>query len=345
MNQLDLLSGIRVLELSEGIAGAMCGKVLSDLGAEVIKVESESDGRFHVKGSAAAYQQLDAHKQIIYPDIAADDFLATLQEIFDGIDFFVTDLCRKDLSDMGLDYPDLQESHAGLIYCYISGWGVNGPLKDCEASELSIQIASGMTRYLGSSDGPPVRQGFDLVSVNTGIAAAQAALAAYLWRHQSHKGQRVEVSMLATAVALMQWSIAAESKPDAWQGRQVTAQDWPPDHGFLCADTRCFIDLHGNTKAWPDLLREIGCPELAADPRFNSSEGLDIHGPELPALTAAQMKKWAFADLEKLVREKYDGTIVPVLDLSKVLEHPQIEHLGMIIPGEKPTICFPMEMK
>ena len=250
---------------------------------------------------------------------------------------------QSKLAKLGLTYEVLKQAAPRLIYCHVSGWGSDGPLGDRAASELCIQVAAGMTRYLGERDGAPVRQGFDLVSVDTGIAAAQAALAAVLWREQSGEGQYVEVSMLATAVALMQWDIAAELGPDIWHGRQLDAQDWPADHGFRCADARCLIDLRGNEEAWPSLLRDIGCTGLAEDPRFTTRKALDLHVTKLPALTAEKLSAWSFKDLERLVREKYDGTIVPMLGIPEVINHPQVAHLGVITSSAPGRIGFPID--
>jgi crotonobetainyl-CoA:carnitine CoA-transferase CaiB-like acyl-CoA transferase len=341
----DLLAGLAVVEVAQGIAGPMCGKVLTDLGAIVIRVETpEGDWlqRLGTPGAAAVGAQLNAGKRIVAADVATAGGRATVQALIREAGICVVDRPRARQAALGIDYAALSASAPGLIHCLISGWGSTGPLADRSASELAVQVASGMTQYLGTRDKPPVRQGFDLVSVDTGIAAVQAILAAVLWRERSGQGQDVEVSMLATAVALMQWATAAQSGPDAWLGRQLLAQDWPSDHGFQCADTRCLIDLRGNEEAWPGLLRDIGCDALAADPRFTSKTAIDLHGTLLPELTAARMSAWSFGDLERLVRDKYDGTIVPMLAIPEVIAHPQVRHLGLIADGR---IRFPMEVR
>jgi crotonobetainyl-CoA:carnitine CoA-transferase CaiB-like acyl-CoA transferase len=89
------------------------------------------------------------------------------------------------------------------------------------------------------------------------------------------------------------------------------------------------------------LLRDMGLPDLADDPRFATPEAIDLNATDLPYLTAGRLTHWAFADLERLVRNKYDGTIVPMLSLTQVIDHPQVRHLGIFADG--PTIRFPME--
>jgi len=347
MANLDLLAGVKVVEIAEGIAGPMCGKIFQDLGAGVVRIEPPGgdwlrrvgrDG----KGGEPIYRQLNDGKQVVGLDLATSEGRDKVLELVRDADICVVGQRQRSHEKLGLAYSRLKAVAPHLVYCHVSGWGSGGPMADRAASELAVQVAAGLTRYLGTPDGPPVRQGFDLVSVDTGVAAAQAVLAAYLWRMGSGEGQHVEVSMLATAVALMQWDIAAESDPDEWRGRQLTAQDWPPDHGFQCADARCLIDLMTDGKAWAGLLRDIGCPELADDPRFSTAEGLDLHVTELPALTAARLLSWSFADLEKLVREKYEGTIVPMLSLSAAVDHPQVRHIGVI--GADRRFHFPIQV-
>ena len=350
MSGLDLLAGLHVLEIAEGVPGPMCGKVLGDLGATITRVEPPTGDWLQqlepdAPGGSAVYHQLNAGKRVVTLDLKTAAGRDRLDALVQDADICVVGHRQSKLERLGLGYERLRAIAPHMVYCHISGWGGDGPMADRAASELCIQIVAGLTQYLGTLDKPPVRQGFDLVSVDTGIAAAQAVLAAVLWREQSGVGQFVEVSMLATAVALMQWNTAAQSGPDAWVGRQLLAQDWPSDHGFQCADTRCLIDLRSNEEAWPALLRDIGCADLAVDPRFTTKHALDLYGSELPRLTAERMSMWAFEDLQLLVRDKYDGTIVPMLNIPQVIEHPQVQHLGIIGDGQVRQVRFPMEMR
>lgn len=349
MNGSELIAGVKVLEIAEGVIGPMCGKVLGDLGAGVTKIERpEGDWLRRVApgddGDGALYPQLNADKDILRLDLSQPAAQSEVVDLVRTVDICVVGHRGARLASLGLQYESLRQANPGLVYCLVSGWGSGGPMGDQAASELCVQAVAGLTRYLGSRGGPPVRQGLDLVSVDTGIAAAQGALAALLWRARTGEGQFVEVSMLATAIALMQWDIAAESGPDEWQGRQLDAHEWPPDHGFQCADARCLIDLRGTERGWPGLLRDIGCHDLADDPRFNTLEGLDLHVTELPRLTAGRLSSWPFVDLERLVRDEYGGTIVPVLDLAATMNHPQVRHINVITETDRPRVRLPIDV-
>jgi crotonobetainyl-CoA:carnitine CoA-transferase CaiB-like acyl-CoA transferase len=345
-----LLDGLQVLEVAEGVAGPMCGKVFADLGATVTRVEPPWGDWLRQlapegSGGDAIYRQLNAGKEILSLDLTTPAARERLHALAARSDACIVGERLSKLPKLGLSYVVLKQIAPHMVYCHVSGWGSSGPMADRAASELTVQVVAGLTRYLGLQGGAPIRQGFDLVSVDTGIAAAQAVLAALLWRNRSGEGQYVEVSMLATAIALMQWDTAAESGPDQWEGRQLSAHEWPADHGYQCADTRCLIDLHGDAEAWSALLREIGYPDLADDPRFSTVSGLDLHLTELPRLTAGRLSTWPFKDLERLVRDKYGGTIVPMLSLSEVISHPQIRHIGIIQEGPIPRVRFPMDAR
>ena len=347
MSTDKLLAGLQVLEIAEGIAGPMGGKVFVDLGASVTRIEKPGGDWLQELAAEGeqneAYRQLNAGKQILTIDLKTDAGRAQLDDLVAKADICILGVRRAKLERLGLAPERLRAITPGLILCHISGWGSTGPMADQAASELAVQVAAGLTRYLGAPDAPPVRQGFDIVSVDTGIAAVQAILAALLWREQSGQGQLVEVSMLETAIAIMQWDTTAFSGPERWEGRQLTSHVGPSDHGFECADARCLIDLRSNEEAWPSLLRDIGCLDLAADPRFATAAALDLHVTKLPALTAPMMRQWSFADLEKLVRDKYDGTIVPMLNLVQAVEHPQVRHIGVITDGPMRRTRFPMD--
>ena len=154
--------------------------------------------------------------------------------------------------------------------------------------------------------------------------------------------QTVEVSMLRTAIALMQWSTTAFSGPDDWKGRQLLSQDWPVDHGFQCAGTRCLLDMRSHEDSWPGLLHDLGYTDLAQNPRFATRTAIDLRASLLPRLTAPRMMEWRFEDLQALVRDKHHGTIVPMLSLAEVLDHAQVRHMGLVAPVKPPRLSFPM---
>jgi crotonobetainyl-CoA:carnitine CoA-transferase CaiB-like acyl-CoA transferase len=145
-------------------------------------------------------------------DLRTLDGRTQLADLSRAADVVITGYRPHKLEHLGISYDDLKRDNPRLIYCQITGWGSIGPMANEPATELAVQAMAGLTRHLGVKTGPPIRQGFDMASVATGIAAAQAILAALYWRLRSGEGQRVEVSMLASALAINQWNIVAESE-------------------------------------------------------------------------------------------------------------------------------------
>jgi crotonobetainyl-CoA:carnitine CoA-transferase CaiB-like acyl-CoA transferase len=338
-----VLGGLRVLEIAEGVAGPLSGMMMRRLGAEVAKIEPPQGDWLRqippmVDGNSALFLQLNPGKRSILIDLRTAQGRKQVAQLARDADVLITGYRPGKLTRLGISYEDLKRDNPRLIYCQLTGWGAEGPMADLPATELAVQTMAGLTRHLGLKNGPPVRQGFDMASVATGIAATQAILAALYWRLRSGEGQRVEVSMLASALAINQWDIVAESetvevnRPSP--GIQLESYEWPPDRGFRCANGSCLVDFLGHEEGWSLFFAEIDRPDLLADPRFNTVQLIRNHKRFLPELLNPTLQSWTLEQLEPIVR-KHGGTILPALDLAQVASHPQVQALGIIVqePG------------
>jgi crotonobetainyl-CoA:carnitine CoA-transferase CaiB-like acyl-CoA transferase len=347
-----VLNGLRVLEIAEGIPGPLSGMMLRRFGADVTKIEPPSGDWLRrlppkIGDDGALFLQLNPGKRSIVVDLRSEDGREQLSRFVRDADVTITAYRPGKLQRLNISYEDLKRTNPRLIHCEITGWGARGPMADLPATELAVQTMAGLIRHLGLKNGPPVRQGFDMASVAAGIAATQAILAALFWRMRSKQGQRVEVSMLASAIAINQWDIVAESETVDQNGPspgiQLQSYDWPPDHGFRCADGSCLIDFLGHEEGWSLFFAAIGRPDLLADTRFNSVPLIRNNKRFLPELLNPTLMSWTLERLEPIVRE-YGGAILPALDLQQVANHPQVRGLGMIVrePGASmPTIRLP----
>jgi crotonobetainyl-CoA:carnitine CoA-transferase CaiB-like acyl-CoA transferase len=340
-----VLAGMRVLELAEGVPGPLCGMVLASLGAEVIKVEPPAGDWMRtvpplVERQSASFAQINGGKRGITLDLKTAEGRIAIANLAATCDVVVTGYRPGKLDRLGISYALLAMTNPKLVHCQITGWGSTGPLANQPATELSVQAMAGLIRHLGLKDGEPVRQGFDIVSVSTGLAAAQAILAALYWRIHSGAGQTVEVSMLATAIAINQWDIVAESETASREGPspglQLEAYDRAPDRGFRCADGSCLVDFLGHEEGWSLFFAGLDRPDLLADPRFNTIQLIRNNKYLLNDLLNPTLESWSLARLEALVRE-HGGTILPALDLSQVIAHPQVKTLDMIVPNARAT--------
>jgi crotonobetainyl-CoA:carnitine CoA-transferase CaiB-like acyl-CoA transferase len=349
-----VLEGLRVLEIAEGVAGPLCGMMMRRFGAEVTKIEPPQGDWLRqlppkVSGSSSLFLQLNPGKRSIVIDLRTEHGREQLANLARDADVVITGYRPGKLARLGISYEDLEHSNSQLIYCQITGWGAKGPMADLPATELAVQTMAGLTRHLGVKNGPPVRQGFDMASVAAGVAATQAILAALYWRMRSGEGQRVDVSMLASALAINQWDIVAESETVERErpspGIQLESYDWPPDRGFRCADGSCLIDFLGHEEGWSLFFADIDRPDLLADPRFNTVQLIRNHKRFLPELLNPTLESWTLVRLEPIVR-RHGGTILPALDLEQVLKHLQVQTLGIIVrepDASIPTIRLPFK--
>lgn len=348
-----VLDGLRVLEIAQGVAGPMSGMMLRRLGADVVKIEPPAGDWLRrippVAGDESAlFIELNPGKQSIVLDLKTASARERLASLVREADVVITGYTPATIARLGLGYEELKRNNPRLIYCGIYGWGARGPMADLPATELAVQAMAGLTRHLGVKDGPPVRQGFDMASIATGVAATQAILAALFWRMRSGEGQSVEVSMLASAIALNQWDIVAESETVETDrpspGIQLESYSWPPDRGFRCADGSCLIDFLGHEEGWSLFFAEIDRPDLLADPRFNTVNLVRNNKRFLPGVLNPTLASWRLAELEPIVR-KHGGTVLPALDLAQLIEHPQIHSLGILEKANGqaiPTIRLPL---
>jgi crotonobetainyl-CoA:carnitine CoA-transferase CaiB-like acyl-CoA transferase len=155
--------------------------------------------------------------------------------------------------------------------------------------------------------------------------------------------------MLASALAINQWDIVAESETVEQNGQspgiQLESYEWLPDRGFRCADGSCLIDFLGHEEGWSLFFAEIERPDLLADPRFNTVPLIRNNKRHLPALLNPTLESWSLAQLEPIVR-KHGGTILPALNLEQVVNHPQVQSLAMIVRESGagiPTIRLPFK--
>jgi formyl-CoA transferase len=331
------LGDVTVVEVSTGLCAPLGGRVLAELGATVHRVEP-SDGdwvRLASRGDGATTELFDAAnagKQLHRLDVTSADGRKELDRLINGADVLVTSLSPAAQQAAGLDEGTLASSRPELVRIRVSGWGASGPKAGQGATELDMQAAVSMYRHVGSDDAEPVRVGFDLVTVNTGLAMAQATLAALLERGVSGEGQAVDVSMLATAIAISQWTITAESRPDRVRGIQLEGYELPPDLGVLCADGRsCRLDFRKRHQLWSELLHELGRGELAQDPRYADEQSVNLNRPTINAdLTdALEADGWDYPRLARFVGEG-GGTIAPALTIPEIMAYPQVDALGIV---------------
>lgn len=329
-----VLDGITVLDVSQGIPGPLCSLVLGDLGAAVTKIEPPGGdwlrevGPF-TRGESALFIRLNRNKKGVCVNLKEEAGRECVRRLARGADVFIEGYTTGVMERLGLGYDALSKDNRGLIYSSISGYGGQGPLANTPATELDLQAFVGKFRHLGVSREPPLRVGFDIIASNAAWAACQGILAALYARELTGEGQRVETSLLDAAVAIMQWTTAAETMPDAWRARPLSGYSESPDHGFQCKDAHFLMDWGNQSESWQTLCKTLDAERLATDPRFDEWFKRLNNRAELAEELKPFLTTWDFADLQQLV-QGMGGTIVRMNTADTLFNDPHVAALGIV---------------
>lgn len=342
------LAGMKVIELAHIMAGPVCGLMLADMGADVIKVE-KPDGddtrRFlppDIKGESAAYMMMNRNKRGIALDLKSADGLAVLKRLLADADVVIENYRMGTMEKLGLGYETLAKDNPGLIYCEISGFGRTGPYATRGGFDLIAQGMSGLMSITGEGPGrPPVKSGAPVSDITAGILAALGVAAAYARKLQTGLGQKVDTSLFEAAITMTYWQSAITFATGTSPGPMGSAHPLnAPYQAFRTADGWINIGA-ANQKNWLRMLQVIGAPELADDPRFLTNRDRMGH---LDALTAAL--NGHFSDATTAVwMERLEAAGVPagpVLDIAEMHNDPQALFRRMVVETEHP-VCGPVK--
>lgn len=345
------LAGIKVIDVSQGMPGALCSMQLGDLGAEVIKVEPP-DGDWlrnigpFVKTESALFTQLNRNKRSLALDLKTVAGKEIFRKLVTDADVIVEGYRPGAMERLGYGYDTVASLNPRVVYCSISAFGRTGPLANQPGSELAIQSLVGVNRNLGTAGEPPLRTGFDLAATETAFAAFQGILAALFWRERHGGGQHVDVSMLGTMIAVSQWQLAAEKDPDEWAGRQLLGYTEPPDSGFQLRDGAVLFSMRGDGEAWDKFFIALDRMDLAADPRFAVGNLLVINR-DLEVALRDDLKRWSVEDFRHLIQDELGGTITVLQTLQSVMHNEQTVAIGAVqtlehpVCGRMPTLSPP----
>lgn len=346
------LAGLKVVELARVLAGPWAGQTLSDLGAEVIKVESPDGDDTRKWGppfierngdaSAAYFHAANRGKRSIALDLRTADGRDALRAIVAGADALIENFRVGSLDRLGVGYDAMSEVNPGLVWCAITGFGQTGPYAARAGYDYIIQGMSGLMSFTGAPDGQPMKTGVAITDLFTGLYGVIALQAALAQRARTGKGQRIDLSLLDTGVAM-----------SANQGMNYLATGIPPKRlgnvhpnlmpyqVFPCTDGWIIVAV-GNDRQFVRFCELLGAPELAACPDYATNAERLAHRAdltvELNALTETMTR-------EELLSACEDSGVPagPINDLAQVFDDPQVVARGMrIAPDGVPGIRSPL---
>ena len=337
------LTGLKVLELAQIMAGPTCGTLLADMGADVIKVEKMPGGddtrRYaepQVNGESAAFMILNRNKRSMGVNLKTEGGRSVLRRLVKDADVVIENYRRGALDRLGVGYEDLRKINPSLIWCSISGYGLTGPYADRGGFDLIAQGIAGIMSITGEPGRPPVKSGSPVADINAGILSALGIVSAYVHRLKTGQGQLVDTSLLEAGIQQTFWQSAIYfatgiSPGPTGSGHVLTApyQAFPTKDGW--------INIGGANQAnWERIASMVGAPELINDPRFLTNTDRMTHREELTELLGARLKQRSNAEW----LEDFNAAGIPagpINDIAAMVSDPQTIAREMVVALKHPV--------
>ena len=332
------LKGIKVVELARILAGPWAGQLLGDLGAEVIKVESEQGDDTRAWGppfierdndvSAAYFHGCNRGKKSITVDLSTSKGQERIKKLVKESDILIENFKVGGLKKYGLDYESLKTKNKALIYCSITGFGQDGPYATRAGYDYIIQGMSGLMSITGEPGGPPLKTGVAITDIFTGVYASTAILAALHQRKETGLGQHIDMSLLDSAVAILANQGMNYLSTGNSPGRMGNFHpNLSPYQVFECSDGHIIIAT-GNDQQYQRFCDILQCTELGKNPKFVSNAKRVENRHELDEVLSRKTRDWKKAKLLKRC-EVTSIPAGPINSLDEVFSDKQIIHRGM----------------
>jgi len=344
---MKLLEGVRVLDMTNVLAGPFATALLALCGAEVVKIENPEGGdlarklgnvpELNAELMGTSFLAQNANKKSLTLNLKTDEAREIFLKLVGEADVLVENFRPGVMERLGLSHVTLRQKNPRLVYCAISGFGQTGPDAQKPAYDQIIQGLSGEMDVNGDERLHPLRAGFPVCDTVGGLNAAFAIMGALYHRERSGEGQFIDVALLDSIMPLMGW-VAANwligGKPPVPMGNDnFTAA---PSGTFVTADG--YVNIAANQQAqWEAVCDVLGVPELKTDPRFEKRDVRKANRKALTPLLETKLKQKPTAHWV----EALNNVGVPtgaILSLAEALASPQVQHRGSIQSVHEPGI-------
>ncbi len=336
------LAGLRVLDVTQVMAGPFCAMMLADLGADVVKVEPPAgDSSRQMPGTrdhdSPGFNAVNRGKRSLVLNLKTPAGRDALARLARTADILIENYRPGVMASFGLDYETLAADNPRLIYASISGYGSTGPGARKGGFDLIAQAVSGIMSVTGEPGGAPVKSGIPLTDLGAGLFALVGILASLAYRHASGRGQRVDTSLLEAGVALSVWEatefFATGRAPQPMgSAHRMNA----PYQAFRCADG--YIVIGGATdRLFPKLCDVLGHPEWSARSEFATTPSRVRHRAALAALIE-EVTRTRSGSHWLAALEARDIPCGPLNDYAQVFADPQVQARGMMVEVDHPTL-------
>ena len=332
------LKGIRVLEMSQIMAGPTCGLLLADLGAEVIKIEKTPTGddtrNFlppDINGEAAAFMMMNRNKKGIALNLKDKDGIKIFKEMVKNSDVVLENFRKGTLEKLGIGYDVMSEINPKIILCEISGYGRTGPYSDKGGFDLVAQGMSGLMSITGESkEKPPMKVGAPITDITAGLLASSGILAALVHREKTGQGQKVDTSLFEAGIVHTYWQSAIAGATGQSPGPLGSAHPLTaPYQAFKTKDKWITVGA-SNQNTWLMLLKAINRQDLQEDEKFSSNLNRKENINELVDILNSELIKKTSDEWLKI----FDNNGLPcgpINSITEMFEDPQTIHREMLI--------------
>ena len=337
------LSGLRVLEIGNYMAGPFCGMQLADMGADVVKVEDPRGGDLSrrldpiVNGESGNFARLNRSKRSIALDLKQDAGKAVLRRLAAEADVIVENLRPGTMRDLGLDPRDLLRENPRLVYASVTGWGLDGPYAERPALDIMVQAKSGLMSITGEEGGAPVKVGVSISDLAAGLYATIAVLGALRVRDRDGTGQLVDVSMFESSVSLAVWEAGTYFTTGEVPRAAGSAHKLIGPYQAIRASDGHFVIGATTPPNWTAFCRALSLERLERDPRFIDGSRRREHARELIPLIEAVTATRTAAHWLALLR----SAGVPcgeIADYGDVFTDPHLTARGFFVDLDHPRI-------
>ena len=338
------LDGVKVVELAHIMAGPVCGLMLADLGADVIKVEKVPGGDDtrrmtppDIAGESAAFMMMNRNKRGVAVDLKTQGGATVLRRLLERADVVIENYRKGTMERLGLGFEALRKLNPGLIYCEVSGFGRTGPYADRGGFDLIAQGMSGLMSITGEGPGrPPVKVGAPLTDITAGILAAMGVLAAYVRRLKTGEGQKVDTSLFEAGIVHTYWQSAiclatGESPGPLGSAHPLNA----PYQAFATSDGWINVGA-ANQANWERFVQVIDAPALLDDARFKTNAGRMSNLAALVGAIEQRMRARTTAEWLALL-EAAGVPAGPVLSIGEMHRDPQTLARQMVVETRHAT--------
>ena len=336
------LDGIRVLDLSRILAGPYCSMLLSDFGADVIKIENPDKGddtRAYgppfVEGESVYFMSVNRGKKSLTLNLKSPEGREVLTKLIRRSDVLLENFRRDFLPSIGFGYDEVAKLNPKIIYTSITGYGHTGPWADRPGYDLAVQGQSGIMSLTGSPDGPPFKTGTSLADITAGIYATLGILLALHARNRTGRGQKVDVSLLDGQVSFLTYQAGIYFGTGKSPNRKGNQHPTIVPYETFKARDRYFNLAVGNDRLWAQFCDLLGRQDLKVKFPTNPVR-VEQHDELFPILQNIFAGKPADDWLALL--EKAGIPCGPIYTVAEVLEHPQVKAREMVVERPHPKL-------